>query len=156
MMARLRWLGPGSDLVAGMPSTDRLFEHFLGYGATSPEDGKPTYALPVDILETEDAYHLQATVAGATPADVEVTFEDGMLSLQVKPAPTQIEGKLIRQERPWGNWSRKLELPKEVDAANIAATFENGVLTVRVPKAARAKPVRIAVGATTDTKAIDA
>jgi HSP20 family protein len=156
MMTRLRWLGPGSDLVAGIPSTDRLFEHFLGYGTTSQEDGKPTYALPVDILETEDAYILQATVAGATPDDVEVTFEDGMLNLLVKQAPTQIEGKFIRQERPWGNWSRKLELPKEVDATNIAAHFENGVLTVRVPKAARAKPVRIAVGATADKQAIEA
>jgi HSP20 family protein len=63
---------------------------------------------------------------------------------------------LIRQERPWGNWSRKLELPKEVDAANISAHFENGVLTVRVPKAARAQPVRIAVGATSDKKPIEA
>ena len=47
--------------------------------------------------------------------------------------------------RPWGNWSRKLELPKEIDSANIAAKFENGVLTVRVPKAAKVEPVRIAI-----------
>jgi HSP20 family protein len=59
----------------------------------------------------------------------------------------QLEGTLIRQERPWGNWSRKLELPTEVDPANIAARFDNGVLSVRVPKAAKAKPVRIPIGA---------
>jgi HSP20 family protein len=149
-------LGPGSDLVAGMPSMDRLFEHFLPYGEANQEDGKPSYALPVDISETEDAYQLQATVAGATPDDVEVTFEGGVLSLVVKPEPSRFEGKLIRQERPWGNWSRKLELPKEVDAANIAAHVENGVLTVRVPKVARAKPVRIAIGSTSDAKVSEA
>lgn len=147
MMTRVRWLGPGSDLVTAPRSMDRLFEQFFGYGATSEEDGTPTYALPIDIMETEDAYHLYATVAGVPQEDVEVTFEDGMLSVALKARPFQVQGKFIRQERPWGNWSRKLELPKEVDAANIVADFENGVLTVRVPKAAKAKPVRIAIGA---------
>jgi HSP20 family protein len=51
----------------------------------------------------------------------------------------------IRQERPWGNWVRQLGLPKEVDATNIAAEFENGVLIVRVPKVATAQPQRIAI-----------
>lgn len=103
--------------------------------------------MPVDILETGEAYELHATVAGVPQDGVEVTFEGGVLSLAVKAAPLQVEGRFIRQERPWGNWSRKLELPTEVDGANIAAKFENGVLIVRVPKAAKAKPVRIAIGA---------
>jgi HSP20 family protein len=128
-------------------SMDRLFEQFLAYGAASQENGTATYALPVDILETEDAYHLYATVAGVPKENVEVTFENGMLSLVVKAAAFDVEGKLIRQERPWGNWSRKLELPKEVDSANIAAEFEDGVLAVRIPKAAKVEPLRIAIGA---------
>jgi HSP20 family protein len=128
-------------------SMDRLFERFFGYGAITQEDGTPTYALPVDILETEDAYELRATVAGVPQDGAEVTFEGGMLTIAVKAVPVQLEGRLIRQERPWGNWSRKLELPTEIDSANIAAHFENGVLSVRVPKAAKAKPVRIPIGA---------
>jgi HSP20 family protein len=147
MMRTLHYLGPGSELMTVPNSMDRLFEHFLGYATTSQEDGTPTYALPVDILETEDAYQLRATVAGVPQDGVEVTFEGGVLSLSVKAAPLQVEGRFIRQERPWGNWSRKLELPTEVDAAKIAAQFENGVLIVRVPKAAKAKPVRIEIGA---------
>jgi HSP20 family protein len=137
-------LVPG-DLVTGTRPIDRLFEQFFGYGAASQEDGTPTYALPVDILETDDAYELHATVAGVPQDAVEVTFEAGMLSVAVKAAPLQVQGKLIRQERPWGNWSRKLELPKEIDSANIAARFDNGVLTVRVPKAAKIQPQRIAI-----------
>ncbi len=69
-----------------------------------------------------------------------MTFESGMLSIAVTAAPFEIRGKIIRQERPWGNWSRKLVPPKEIDFAKIAAQFENGVLTARVPKAAKVEP----------------
>jgi HSP20 family protein len=126
---------------------DRLFEQFFGYGARTEEGGIPTHALPIDIVETEDAYQLYATVAGV-PEGVEVTFEDGMLGLAVKAVPLEIQGKLIRQERPWGNWSRKLQLPKEVDSARITAQFNNGVLAVSMPKTVKAKPLQIAIGAT--------
>lgn len=146
-MTTYHWLGPGSDLMISPRSMDRLYERFFGYGATTQEDGMPTYALPVDILETDDAYVLHATVADVPSDAVEVTFEGGVLSIAVKAVPPEVQGTLIRQERPWGNWSRKLELPTEVDSANIAAQFHNGVLTLRVPKAAKAKPVRIPVGA---------
>ena len=140
-----RMLVPGS-LVAGARPIDRLFEQFLGYEAAIREEGTPTYALPLDILETEDAYEVYATVAGVPQDGVEVTFASGMLGIAVKAAPVEVQGTFVRQERPWGNWSRKLELPKEIDSAKIAAHFENGVLTVRVPKAAKVLPVRIAIG----------
>jgi HSP20 family protein len=145
MMTTARFLIPGS-LVAGARPIDRLFEQFFGYEGTSQADGTPTYALPVDILETEDAYELYATVAGVPQSSVEVTFESGMLSLAVTAAPVAVQGSLIRQERPWGNWSRKLELPKEIDSSKIAAHFENGVLRVRVPKAAKVEAMRIPIG----------
>jgi HSP20 family protein len=144
MMTTARFLMPGS-LVAGARPIDRLFEQFFGYEAAGQADGTPTYALPLDILETEDAYELHATVAGVPQDGVEVTFESGMLSIAVKAEPVAVQGTLIRQERPWGNWSRKLELPKEIDSTKIAAQFENGVLRVRVPKAAKVQPVRIAI-----------
>ena len=147
MTTAIRWLGPGSSLITSPHSMDRLFEHVFGYVAPNQENGTPTHALPVDILETDDAYQLYATVAGVPQDHVELTFEDGMLSLALRAMPFEVQGRFIRQERPWGNWSRKLELPKEVDAANITAEFENGVLTVRVPKTATAKPLRIDIRA---------
>ena len=143
-MMTTRFLMPGS-LMTGTRPIDRLFEQFFGYEAASQTDGTPTYALPLDILESEDAYELHATVAGIPQDSVEVTFESGMLSITVKAAPVAVQGTLIRQERPWGNWSRKLELPKEIDSKKIVAQFENGVLMVRVPKAAKVQPVRIAI-----------
>jgi HSP20 family protein len=146
-MTAMHWLTPGSDLMISSRSMDRLFERFFGYGATTQEDGTPTYPLPVDILETEDAYELHASVAGSPQDGVDVTFEGGLLSIAVKAVPLKVKGKLIRQERPWGNWSRKLELPVGVDAAKIAEQFENGVLIVRVSKAVKAAPLRIPIGA---------
>src|SRR5438445_4390171 len=145
MMTAARMLVPGS-LMAGARPIDRLFEQFLGYEAAIREDSTPTYALPLDILETEDAYEIHATVAGVPQDGVEVTLESGMLSIAVRAAPVEVQGTFIRQELPWGNWSRKLELPKEIDPTKIAAQFENGVLRVRVPKAAKAEPVGIAIG----------
>jgi len=133
---------------------DRMFEQLFGYGAVSQEGGAPTYALPVDIVETEDAYELLATVAGVPEDAVEVTFQGGMLSIAVKAVPIELQGKFIRQERPWGSWSRMLELPKEIDSPNIAAQFENGVLTVRVPKATKVQPQRIAIGGVSKASAI--
>jgi len=147
MAITTRWMGPGFDPMIGAHPVDRLFEQLFGYGPRTHESGVPTYALPIDILETEDAYQLYATVAGVPEDSVEVTFEGGVLALAVKAVPFETQGRVIRQERPWGNWSRKLELPKEVDSANITAEFNNGVLAVRVPKAAKAKPLQIAIGA---------
>src|SRR2546426_8076047 len=103
MMTATRMLVPGSNLVTGASPIDRLFEQFFGYGVASQEDGTPTYALPVDILETEDAYELHATVAGVPQDCVAVTFEAGMLSISLKAVPFGILGKFIRQERPWGH-----------------------------------------------------
>jgi HSP20 family protein len=138
-------MNPDAGLVAGPHSVDRLFEQLFGYGGVRHENGTPTYALPIDIVETDDAYQLYATVAGVPQDRVEITFDNGMLCLTVPAAPAEMQGHLVRHERPWGNWSRKLELPKEVDSANIVAEFDNGVLMVRVPKAARAEPQRIAI-----------
>ncbi len=147
MTNALHWIGPRSDLVPVSNSMDRLFEQFIGYATVREGDGTPTHTLPVDILETGDAYELYASAAGVPEDAVEVMFENGMLSILLKAVPFKAKGTVIRQERPWGNWGRKLELPKEVDPANIVAEFANGSLMVRIPKAAKAEPQRIAIGA---------
>jgi HSP20 family protein len=154
MTTAMRLMNPEAGLPVGPHTVERLFEQLFGFGPARQDNGTPTYALPIDILETEDAYHLYATVAGVPQDSVEVTFESGVLSVMVPAASLELQGNLIRHERPWGNCSRKLELPKEVDPAHIVADFNNGVLTVRVPKAAKAEPQRIAIR--TAGKAIEA
>jgi HSP20 family protein len=146
-MSSIRWWGPNADVLTAARAMDRLFDQFLGpgQGGNQQEDGTPTYTLPVDILETDDSYVLYASVPGVAAENVDVTFEEGRLTLSARAQPFETQGRWIRQERPWGNWTRRLELPKEVDGSGISAQFENGVLVVTVPKAARVQPVRIPV-----------
>src|SRR5207245_8992831 len=101
MMTTTRYLLPGS-FVAGTRPIDRLVEQFLGYEAAIRDDGTPTYALPLDILETEDAYQLHATVAGVPQEVVEVTFERWMLAIGVQAGVVEVHGTLIGQKLPWG------------------------------------------------------
>ena len=147
-MATNRWWTPTNDLMTASRVIDRMFDQFFGYGTPSDqnEGGTPTYGLPVDVLEGDDAFVLYASVPGIPKDNVDVTFEDGILTITAKAAPFERQGKWLRQERPWGNWSRKLELPKEVQPDKIRADIENGMLTVMVPKATTAQPVRIPVG----------
>jgi HSP20 family protein len=151
-MTSIRWWGPNADILTAARAMDRLFDQFLGPGQQgqpgAQEGGTPTYTLPVDILETDDAYVLFASVPGVASDNVDVTFEEGMLTLTARAEPFETQGRWIRQERPWGNWVRRLELPKEIEASGISAQFENGVLIVKVPKAAKAQPVRIQVAQT--------
>jgi HSP20 family protein len=157
-MATTRWFGPTADLMTATRVIDRMLDQFFGPGSAAGEQEDPgarTYPLPVDVLETDDSFVLYATVAGVPGDNVDVTFEDGVLAISVKAAPFDRQGRLLRQERPWGGWSRKLELPKEVQPDRITADIEHGVLTVTVPKAATAQPVRIPVGATSGARRLE-
>jgi HSP20 family protein len=155
-VATVRWWSPTGDMMTATRLMDRLLDQ-LGYtntGTERVENGTPTFTLPVDVLETDDSFLLYATVAGVPGDGVDVTFEDGVLTVTAKAAPFDQQGRWLRQERPWGNWSRKLELPKEVDPARIRADVSDGVLTVVVPKAATAQAVRIPVSTTRQQKGL--
>lgn len=126
---------------------DRLFEQF--FGESSPEGNganPPTYYLPVDVFETDDAYTLVASVPGFSRDQVGITFEDGILSIKAKAEQHQAPGRWLRQERPNGSFVRRLEVPQQVETGKIHADFEDGVLTITIPKTAKPQPVRIEIG----------
>jgi HSP20 family protein len=134
---------------------DRLIEQF--FGETAPGGGRPdtppTYYLPVDIFESDEAYILVASVPGFKEDQVEVLFEDGILSIKAKAEGHEAPCHWLRQERPYGSFVRRLELPSQVETSKISAHFDNGELTVTIPKAAKPKPVKIEIG--TSPKAIE-
>ena len=127
---------------------DRLIEQF--FGEETPDSTKsqtpPTYYLPVDIFESDDAYTLVTSVAGFKEQQVEVTFEDGILTIKAKADEHKTPGRWLRQERPYGSFVRRLEVPGQVETGKISAHFENGELTVSIPKTAKPKPVKIQIG----------
>jgi HSP20 family protein len=143
----ISWWSPSRDMRGAHRAMDRLFEQFFGeHVPDSTAAGTPTYYLPVDVFESEDAYTLVASVAGFKPDQVEVMLEDGILSIKAKEQELKTPGRWLRQERPHGSFMRRLEVPQQAETGKISATFEDGVLTVAIPKVAKPKPAKIEIG----------
>jgi HSP20 family protein len=162
-VAIVRW-SPANDLASLHSAMDRLFGDVFGDAFTSGmptqsterTDGGnggrrrlPTYHLAVNISETKEAYRIEAPVPGFRPEDVEVTFADGILTInaQRKEEETRKEDSYMRREVAMGHYRRQISLPGDVRGDDIKATFDNGVLTVMVPRAPRPEPKRIQVQA---------
>ena len=103
------------------------------------------YALPLDVIAKDDEYVITAAVPGLKSDDlsVEVLGEAVTIRGEVK---SEQNGYLL-QERRYGKFSRTLNFPVELDGAKAEASVENGVLTLRVPKAETARPKMIKVKA---------
>lgn len=104
---------------------------------------------PVDVEETPEQLILTAELPGMNHEDIDVELEDGVLTIQgEKKEEQKAEGTQgLLYERRWGSFTRRFTLPRAVDAAGITANFENGILTVRVPKAEEAKGRKIEITA---------
>jgi HSP20 family protein len=144
----ITWWSPAADLRSTHPAMDRLFEQFFGEGVPDRDGANPpTYYLPVDVFESDEAYTLVASVPGFGEDQVEITFEDGILSIKARATQHQAPGRWLRQERPLGSFVRRLEVPQQVETGKISANFENGELTVTIPKTAKPQPIKIPIGA---------
>lgn len=109
------------------------------------------HTLPLDIRQSDDAFDIEASVPGVKPEDVEITFEDNVLTIRgTRHEDEVMRGTYVRRERNLQSVYRQVGLPTEVNADEIMATFDKGVLTITVPRAQRAQPKRIPVIATID------
>lgn len=107
------------------------------------------WALPVDVLETKDAYVVKASIPGVDPEDLDISLEDNVLSIQaeVKADESDQNEQYHLRERRFGSFSRDITFPLLVDVQGVEANYEQGVLTVHVPKAEEVKPKRITIKA---------
>lgn len=124
----------------------RLFESF--FNDTQGEDvSNRNWVPPVDIQETGDGYRLLAELPGLTKEDIQITLENNVLRLtgERKFERDVKKESFHRIERTYGTFSRAFALPQQVNPEGVQATFENGVLTITVPKAEQAKPRTIAI-----------
>lgn len=104
----------------------------------------------VQKSEHEDKYQLRLEVPGIQQDDVNVTVEKDLLTIEGTREQTIPEGfEVIRQERSAIEFTRKIRLPENIDQSSIHASFENGLLTVSLPKKAKEKPRQIKVNAMT-------
>jgi HSP20 family protein len=140
-MALVRW-NPISEL-AGL-EIDRLNRMFSDLYAEQTQAWVP----PVDIFENDDhEVVIKAELPDMKKEDIHVTFENNVLTLageRRQEASTRRE-QFQRLERRHGSFSRSFTLPASVDASHIAATYKDGVLTIRLPRREEAKPKQIAI-----------
>lgn len=111
-----------------------------------------TWVPPVDIHEYTDRFELYIDAPGIDPNNVELTLEGGVLTLSGErneqgSNKRREEPLYTRNERGQGHFYRRFVLPETVDSENVNATGKNGVLTVRIPKQAKAMPRRIQIAA---------
>jgi HSP20 family protein len=135
------------NFLAAREPLFRLFDTFLGNDSANEELASRVWTPPVDIEETETSYRLQAELPGLSRDDIQITLENNVLRLS---GERKVEKDVKREnyhrvERTYGTFARSFALPHQVDADHVQAAFENGVLTVTVPKAEEARPRKIAI-----------
>lgn len=131
-----------------MAQTNALVKKESGEVSTPEMTRGGIYYTPrVDIYETADEVVLLCDMPGAKPADVDVKFEKGELSLYGKIAPRPRPGDFLAEEYGIGDFYRTFAIAPEIDSDKIAAESRDGVLTVHLPKQEKVKPKRIAVKA---------
>jgi HSP20 family protein len=127
---------------------DRLFTGFLRPVAAEQGDINTGWHPTIDLRETDDAFILDAELPGMTKEDLELTLEEGVFTLSgERKFEGETAGKGYRHlERRFGSFSRSFTLPRDVASNKVVAAFENGLLTVTIPKAAQTKPRTIKIG----------
>lgn len=102
--------------------------------------------MPMDLYKVDDHFVLTADLPGVDPGSVDVNVDHGTLTLTAHRSARSDDGvQWLANERFAGTYRRQLSLGEGIDSEKIAATYENGVLTVTIPLAERAKPRRIEV-----------
>ncbi len=122
---------------------DRLLERFAGpFGMPASgwaEDVVPSPA--AEVVEDKAGFHVALELPGMAEKDVEITIEGDMLSVhgEKKRESEHKEGNEVYSERSWGMFQRSFLLPETVDRDKVAASFAKGVLSITLPKSAKAR-----------------
>ena len=142
--------GIAAASLPGLPSTfgglqtqiNQLFEDFWGGLEPAPATpDSPGMTPEIDVRESPEAYHITAELPGVEETDVDVTVSDGTLSIkgEKKLERETREDDVHLRERSYGTFRRQFQLPPDIEADKISATFRNGVLEITLPKQAEAK-----------------
>jgi HSP20 family protein len=149
-MALVRW-DPARELDSLQGEMNRLFSSFLDTPTARAGNGGGVtrrWIPAMDLVETDEHFVLRADLPGMSETDVNIEVENNVLTVSGERKAeheTKQEG-YYRLERATGTFSRSLSLPEGIDAEAVTATFDKGVLEVRVPKPAQAKPKRVQIG----------
>lgn len=147
MTTLVRW-NPIREMMALRNEMDRLFNTALDSPALRWEEAT-TWGLPLDVAENDDAYIVKASVPGINPDNLDITLSDNVLTIKGEfEEDKEIEEEQYQiRERHVGSFARSVTLPVAVVADKVEAAYDDGVLTLTVPKAEEVKPRRIEIKA---------
>lgn len=150
-MTIVRRPSPFGEIMTLRQAMDRLFDddyrpfRWLSGGPDGP-------ALPLDVTTTTDAMTIEAALPGIKPEDVDITVENGTVTISGRTASERSaeEGAYVLQEIRRGNFSRSVTLPTGLEPDKAKATFEHGILRLEIPKAEQVKPRQIKISPVSD------
>jgi HSP20 family protein len=142
---------PFGELLSLRQAMDRLFEDSFVRPGNWGDGGNDHLTLPVDVSTTNDELVIEAALPGVRPDDVEITVEDGTLTIRGETTAerNEREGDYLVREIRRGTFSRSLSLPTGLEPDKADATFTDGMLILRVPRAEQVKPRQIRISPTT-------
>jgi HSP20 family protein len=147
-MALVRW-EPVRELTSLQNEMNRLFTTFFDTPTTTGNGESATrrWIPAMDLVETEDHFVLKADLPGLSEGDVSLEVEDNVLTLSGERKAEHEDKRegYVRVERAYGAFRRSLTLPEGIDPEGVSASFDNGVLEVRIPKPEERKPRRVAI-----------
>jgi HSP20 family protein len=152
------------ELVSLRDAMDKLMSDAFGgtfRPAFASANGHSRMPLPLDIYSTNEEVVIIAAVPGIDPSTIDVTVDKETVTLSgstpdVAQSSDASEATWHLHELPRGTFSRSVTLPVQIDATKAEATFEHGILRLRLPKAETAKPRKIAIQTVTASEMIEA
>jgi len=143
-MTLVRRPSPFSELMTLRQAMDRLFDDTVFRPVNGYSD---VTRLPLDVRSTPDALLVEAELPGMRPEDVDITVENGTLTIRAEDRLERSaeEGDWLVREIARGTVMRTVTLPTGLEADKAEATFEHGVLRLRIPKAEQVKPRQIQI-----------
>jgi len=159
-MALIRW-EPARELHTMQNEMNRLFSTF--FDSPTPSNGRGRavarrWVPAMDVVQTDDHFVLRADLPGLSESDVQLEVEDNVLTIsgERKSEQEQKGQGYYRLERSFGSFSRSLTLPEGVEPDAIEASFDSGVLEVRIPKPEQPKPRKVQISLGGQAKTIEA
>lgn len=146
-----RW-DPIQELTELTETLDRFFGSRFGNGQPRGD-----MLFPLDLIEREDSFLIKADLPGLTPEDLDISFSNDVLTIrgELKPEQAEQPSHFLLRERCPGQFRRSFRLPAAIQADEIQAQFEAGVLTLTLPKVQEARPKRIPIQAGAQQKRIE-
>jgi HSP20 family protein len=141
-MSLIRW--QPRESFALQREIDNLVHNFWG---DLDEKNESSWHPQIDVAESGDAFKVQAELPGLKKDDIQVTFEDSVLVIEGerKHEDEKTDKNYFRRERTYGKFKRSFKLGTEVEVDKISAAYQDGILTLTLPKAETAKPRQIEV-----------